>query len=187
MLAEDMGQPSIPHEHPDARNFLPSQFDPRQSFDLIICDGQVLRNHDRAGYRERTEASRLSLAQLTLPLDHLNPGGTMIVLHKVEALATLFKHTKFHAKQSSFYMLATNIRADSEDAKTAIERWKVQWKIATFGTDNDNCEAIHLDMSDIEVILQEFGPKLIKLGRKIWEIQASALEKAPFMTQTSSS
>ncbi|KUL81534.1 hypothetical protein ZTR_10664 [Talaromyces verruculosus] len=202
MLAEDMGLPSIPHEHPDARNFLPSQFDPRQSFDLIICDGQVLRNHDRASYRERTEASRLSLAQLTLALDHLNPGGTMIVLlHKVEALATvqllytfdkfasvqLFKHTKYHAKRSSFYMLATNIRADSEDAKTAIERWKVQWKIATFGTDNDNCEAIHLDMSDVEVLLKEFGTRLISLGRRIWEIQANALENAPFIRRTSSS
>lgn len=64
---------------------------------------------------------------------------------------------------------------------------KVQWKIATFGTDNDNFEAIHLDMSDIEIILQGFGPKLINLGRKIWEIHVSALEKAPFMTHTSSS
>jgi 23S rRNA U2552 (ribose-2'-O)-methylase RlmE/FtsJ len=103
MLAEDMGLPSIPHEHPDARNFLPSQFDPRQSFDLIICDGQVLRNHDRASYRERTEASRLSLAQLTLALDHMNPGGTMIVLlHKVEALATvqlLYTFDKFASVQ----------------------------------------------------------------------------------------
>lgn len=131
MLAEDMGLSSVPHEHPDAENFLPSQFDPRESFDLIICDGQVLRNHDRADYRERTEASRLCLTQLTIGLNHLKPGGTMIVLlHKIEAVATvqllhtfdkfasvqLFKHTKFHAKRSSFYMLATNIRADSEGA-----------------------------------------------------------------------
>ncbi|EED11939.1 hypothetical protein TSTA_000170 [Talaromyces stipitatus ATCC 10500] len=185
MLAEDMGLSCIPNEHPDAGNFLPSQFDPRQSFDLIICDGQVLRNHGRADYRVRTEASRLCLTQLTIALNHLTPGGTMIVLlHKVEALATvqllhtfdkfasiqLFKHTRFHAKRSSFYMLATNIRADSEDAKTAIERWKFQWKIATFGTDKDYCGASQLDMSDVEVILKEFGPRLISLGRRIWEI-----------------
>lgn len=202
MLAEDMGLSCIPNEHPDAGNFLPSQFDPRQSFDIIICDGQVLRNHGRADYRERTEASRLCLTQLTIALSHLTPGGTMIVLlHKVEALATvqllhtfdkfasiqLFKHTRFHAKRSSFYMLATNIRADSEDAKTAIERWKFQWKIATFGTDKDYCGASQLDMSDVEVILKEFGPRLISLGRRIWEIQANALEKAPFIRTTPSS
>ncbi|RAO73449.1 uncharacterized protein BHQ10_009461 [Talaromyces amestolkiae] len=202
MLAEDMGLSSIPHEHPDAGNFLPSQFDPRQSFDLIICDGQVLRNHGRADYRERTEASRLCLTQLTIALNHLTPGGTMIVLlHKVEALATvqllqtfakfatvqLFKHTRFHAKRSSFYMLATNIRSDSEDAKTAIERWKLQWKIATFGTDKDYGGEIRLDMSDVEVLLKEFGPQLISLGRRIWEIQANALENAPFIRRNLSS
>jgi 23S rRNA U2552 (ribose-2'-O)-methylase RlmE/FtsJ len=202
MLAEDMGTSSIPYEHPDARNFLSSQFSPREYFDLILCDGQVLRNHGRADYRERTEASRLCLTQLTLALNHLKPGGTMIVLlHKVEALHTvqllntfdrfasvqLFKHTKFHAKRSSFYMLATNIRADSEDAKTAIERWKFQWNIATFGTDNDYCEAIRPEIRDVQVMLKAFGPKLIELGRKIWDIQANALENAPFMRQTSSS
>lgn len=125
----------------------------------------------------------------------------IVLLHKVEALATvqllhtfdkfasiqLFKHTRFHAKRSSFYMLATNIRADSEDAKTAIERWKFQWKIATFGTDKDYCGASQLDMSDVEVILKEFGPRLISLGRRIWEIQANALEKAPFIRTTPSS
>lgn len=202
MLAEDMGMSCIPNEHPDAGNFLPSHFDPRQSFDLIICDGQVLRNHSRADYRERTEASRLCLTQLSIALSHLTPGGTMIVLlHKVEALATvqllhtfdkfasiqLFKHTRFHARRSSFYMLATNIRADSEDAKTAIERWKSQWKIATFGTDKDHCGVSQLDMSDVEVILKEFGARLISLGRRVWEIQANALEKAPFIRTTPSS
>lgn len=202
MLAGDMGLSNIPREHPDARNFLPSQIDSKQCFDLAICDGQVLRNHDRADYRERTEASRLCLTQLTIALNHLSPGGTMIVLlHKVEALATvqllhafdkfssvqLYKNTKFHAKRSSFYMVATNIRADSEEAREAIERWKVQWKTATLGADNDYHEAIQLNMLDVEAILKEFGSKLINIGRKIWEIQASALENASFIRQTSSS
>lgn len=202
MLAEDMGLPNIPHEHPDIKNFLPSQFGTRESFDIILCDGQVLRNHGRADYRERTEASRLCLTQLTLALNHLKPGGTMIVLlHKVEAPATvqllhtfdkfasvqLFKHMKFHAKRSSFYMLASNIRADSEDAKMAVERWRYQWKIATFGTFNDYCEAFRMDFLNVEVILEEFGPRLIEIGREIWNIQANALENAPFMRQGSSS
>jgi 23S rRNA U2552 (ribose-2'-O)-methylase RlmE/FtsJ len=113
MLAEDIGLSYILNNHLDTGNFLLSQFDPRQSFNLIICDGQVLRNHSRADYRKCTEASRLCLTQLTITLSHLTPGGTMIVLlHKVEALATvqllhtfdkfasiqLFKHTRFHAK-----------------------------------------------------------------------------------------
>jgi len=121
----------------------------------------------------------------------------IVLLHKVEAPDTvqllhtfdkfasvkLYKHTTYHAKRSSFYMLATNIRADSEDARKAVEKWKVQWRTATFGTYNDYCKLTQLDKSDVEVILEEFGPRLISLGRKVWEIQANALEKAPFMRQ----
>ncbi|CEL09194.1 hypothetical protein ASPCAL12334 [Aspergillus calidoustus] len=161
MLAADMGVAvtDIPAEHPDAANLLPRQFKPEDQFDLVLCDGQVLRTHDRADYREKREATRLSLTQLALGLGHLKAGGSMIVLlHKVEALDSLnllytfdkfatvrlYKHPKTHAKRSSFYMLATNIRADSDAAATAVERWRRMWK-------------------------------------KVWDIQANALEKAPFM------
>ncbi|KAL3447859.1 FtsJ-like methyltransferase family protein [Aspergillus insuetus] len=197
MLAADMGVTDIPAEHPDAANFLPSQFKPGERFDLILCDGQVLRTHDRADYRDKREAARLTLTQLALGLGHLKPGGSMIVLlHKVEAMNSLnilytfgkfavvrlYKHPKTHAKRSSFYMLATDIRADSDEAATAIQRWRRMWKAATFGTDEMYREALLNDRGAVTVLLREFGPRLVELGRKVWEIQANALEKASFVT-----
>ncbi|PKY07467.1 FtsJ-like methyltransferase family protein [Aspergillus campestris IBT 28561] len=196
MLAADMGLTDIPHDHPDAGNFLPSQFKSKQRFDLALCDGQVLRNHERAAYREHREASRLTLTQLALGLEHIKPGGTMIVLlHKVEAPNTvqllhtfekfasvrLYKPAKSHAKRSSFYMLATNIRADCEEAAMAISRWKKVWKMATLGTNDMYHKTLLEDAVDAEVLLKEFGPRLVELGKEIWDIQANALAKAPFV------
>ncbi|KAL4787088.1 hypothetical protein BJX76DRAFT_364206 [Aspergillus varians] len=199
MLAEDMGlTDDIPSDHPDATNFLPRQFTPDQTFDLVICDGQVLRTHERAAYREKKEASRLTLTQLALGLEHVKPGGTMVVLlHKVEALHTvrllhtfskfasvqLYKHAKIHAKRSSFYMIATNIRAGCEDAIMAIEGWKDRWKIATFGTDEMYHDALFGECPDVEALLEEFGPRMVQLGKNVWNIQANALAKAPFVRE----
>ena len=56
MLAADMGSGHIPKEHPDAENSLSQQIVGSQTFDLVICDGQVLQTHARAGYRETREA-----------------------------------------------------------------------------------------------------------------------------------
>lgn len=87
MLAADMGVTDIPEKHPDARKFLPCQMRETQLFDLVLCDGHVLRTHapTRASYRETREPARLKTTQLALGLEHIKPGGTMIVLfHKVE-------------------------------------------------------------------------------------------------------
>jgi hypothetical protein len=126
MLATDMGVSVIPAEHVDAGNFLPQQFDPSQVFDLVLCDGRVLRTHARASYREKREARRLTIVQLALGLEHVRPGGTMVVLlHKLEAWDTvslLYRFAKFssvrffkpktgHAKRSSFYMVASDIKS----------------------------------------------------------------------------
>ncbi|KAL2824412.1 hypothetical protein BDW59DRAFT_180276 [Aspergillus cavernicola] len=196
MLAADMGVTDIPCEHPDANNFLPSSFKPGEKFDLVICDGQVLRNHDRAAYREHKEATRLVLTQLALGLQNIKPGAAMIILlHKLEALDSvqllytfdkfasvrLFKPTRAHAKRSSFYMLATNIRADCEEAANAIETWRRMWKIATFGTDEMYREARCDNGPDVAVLLKEFGPRLIRLGKRVWDIQANALANATFL------
>jgi 23S rRNA U2552 (ribose-2'-O)-methylase RlmE/FtsJ len=131
----------IPVEHPDANNMLPQRFDPCQLFDLILCDGQVLRTHIRAAYREMKEACRLTVTQLAIGLEHVKSGGSMIVLlHKVEAMNTvsllytfsrfssvkLFKPKKHHAKRSSFYMIATNIQSQHCEAVLAVANWKRQ-------------------------------------------------------------
>ncbi|KAK0308709.1 hypothetical protein LTR82_015399 [Friedmanniomyces endolithicus] len=132
MLAADMGVDTIPAGHPDSANFLPRELAPNQFFDLVICDGQVLRTnvHARAEYRESREATRLTLTQLALGLEHLTPGGTMVF-----ASVQLFKHPKCHAKRSAFYMIATKVNTRCQQATEAIEEWKKIWKIATFGSE----------------------------------------------------
>ncbi|KAI9043208.1 uncharacterized protein KD926_004392 [Aspergillus affinis] len=194
MLAADMGLVDIPFDHPDGPNFLSRQLGP-ELFDLIFCDGHVLRNHDRAAYREHTEATRLTLTQLALGLEHLRPGGTMIVLlHKIEALhnvqllytfskfstVRLFKHPKIHGKRSSFYMIATDIKSHGIDAAKAIERWKRIWRVATTGTLNMYYKALCEDNYDMNEILHDFGSELVQLGRNVWNIQARELKKAPW-------
>lgn len=128
MLAADMGvsEKEVPPEHADAQNFhLTSQFSNGVIFDLVLCDGNVLRIHDRPAYRERREVQRLQHSQLALGLERVREGGTMVVLlHKVESWDSVqmlytfrrfsrvrvFKPRVGHTKRSSFYMIAKDIR-----------------------------------------------------------------------------
>ena len=121
----------------------------------------------------------------------------VVLLHKVEATETvsllykfskfssikLFKPARHHAKRSSFYMIATNIQSQKREAVLAVERWKRQWKIATFGTDVEYEEELRAVCLNAEEVLEEFGRELVRLGREVWGIQARALEKAPFIKQ----
>lgn len=201
MLAADMGVRDIPEEHPDAANFLPQQLKPDQLFDLVVCDGQVLRTHTRATYREKREAWRLTITQLALGLEHLAPGGKMIILlHKVEAWGTvdllwtfaqfssirLFKPKQGHAKRSSFYLIASNIQSQHPEAIRAVEGWKESWKYATLRTDEEYHEFVKAyakEKPSAEQVLEEFGPRLVELGRNVWKVQADALAKAPFIRE----
>ncbi|KAL4932148.1 uncharacterized protein BDV17DRAFT_288227 [Aspergillus undulatus] len=203
MLAGDVGilPGEIPADHPDAGNFkfLPHFNNYKQGFDLAICDGQVLRTHPRPQHRDKGEPTRLILTQLIISLSHLKPGGAMIILgHKLEAPdsvqllytlnqfadVNLFKPIKSHGTRSSFYILATNVRSDSEDARMAIERWRRLWKLATFEfrmEDNEYEAAIREESLDIDRILEDFGSKYVDMGRSIWKTQADALKDAPWM------
>lgn len=202
MLAAEMGVTDIPVDHPDIENFLPRTFSSDDSFDLILCDGQVLRTHTRASYREAREARRLAASQLVLALERVRPGGTMIVLlHRVELWSTvfllhkfskfsslmLFKPTAGHAKRSSFYMVATKIDPQHPEAVLAIEKWKKIWTTATFGTQEDYETVLMEGDETVEEVLEEFGSELIRLGKKIWHIQAKALSNAPFIRGAESS
>ncbi|KAL7917658.1 hypothetical protein ACQKWADRAFT_317182 [Trichoderma austrokoningii] len=197
MFAGDMGYTDdVPAENPDAADFvLERSIGAGQRFHLVLCDGQVLRTHVRAAYRERWESRRLTATQLAIGLEHVSSGGTMVVLlHKLDAPDTaallhtfskfstiqLFKPSKAHAKRSSFYMVARDIQNDLPQAREAIEAWKRTWKVLTFAADDeDRWEAD--GHTDEELLVEQFGPDLVRLGRSIWEIQAEALEKAPFM------
>ncbi|QPH17620.1 hypothetical protein C2857_002489 [Epichloe festucae Fl1] len=196
MLAEDMGVDTIPPGHPDADAFLARQLTGDQLFDLVICDGQTLRTHVRSSYRERTEAARLMAVQLALGLEHLRPGGTMVVLlHKLDAWRTakllwdfqkfssvkLLKPTAGHTKRSSFYMVAAGVQSQHRLAVEAIGRWKAVWEVATFGSEEDYARLMMDTEADVDEMLNDFGPRLIEWGRSIWNTQADALSKASFI------
>ncbi|KAK1253245.1 hypothetical protein MKX07_001322 [Trichoderma sp. CBMAI-0711] len=197
MFAGDMGFTDIPRDHPEAESFdLVPNIQGERRFHLVFCDGQVLRTHVRAAYREQWEARRLSATQLAIGLEHVSLGGTMVVLlHKLDAVDTvrliytfsrfstiqLFKPTRAHAKRSSFYMIATNIQSTSPLAREAVDSWKQMWRGMTFGSDEERVKKAWEDHMDEQVLVEQFGPQVVRLGRDIWDIQARALEKAPFM------
>lgn len=193
MLAKDMGIDSIPDDHPEANDFLPQNFHPDLQFDLVICDGQVLRTHERLSYRERLEAMRLTTAQLALGLEHLRPGGTMIVLlHGLDSYKTvrlLWDFSRFsfvqvhkpqskaaHQKKSSFYMVASYVNSSDPAALECIARWKARWKEATFGSHEHFLAIYENELKDLDDILETFGPQLVRFGKDVWNVQAKALE-----------
>lgn len=196
MLAADMGAQRIPDTYPDPQNFLPKQLPDGPLFDLVMCDGVILRTHDRPSHRESGEGMRLMKVQLALGLEHVKPNGTMIVLlHGVAAIPNvkllrqfsdfstlrLFKPKTGHAKRSSFYMIATDIQIDHPSVAKAIAEFKQEWYIATFGTDEEVAKMKITDKAAVEKLLDEFGSELIRLGKEVWAVQAEALAKAPFI------
>lgn len=80
-------------------------------------------------------------------------------------------------------MVAKNVRPHSAEAEVALNRYKSFWYNATFGAGPGLDEPADDDQKreDVKVVLEEFGPELVELGRNIWTTQADALEIAPFM------
>ncbi|KAI2640975.1 hypothetical protein GGS21DRAFT_487301 [Xylaria nigripes] len=202
MLAADMGVNVIPPTHPDANNFLPQELYPDDLFDLAICDGQVLRTHTRASYRESQESARLALTQLTIALEHIRPGGTILILtHKIESwrsVMILHMLSKFsvlkvhkpksgHVTRSSCYIVAFDVRPNHEDAVRAVRAFKQLWKAATFDTEEEFWRLSRSLAPNVRDVLEEFGPELVRLARPTWETQANALAKAPWNQRSQAS
>ncbi|KAI3571848.1 hypothetical protein IWW34DRAFT_242209 [Fusarium oxysporum f. sp. albedinis] len=195
LLAEDMGCETFSRDHPDARKFQSRQLEPDRRFGLVICDGATLRNHIRDPNKKDCEARRLTTTQLALGLEHVEPGGTMVILlHKVEAWDTvtilnrfnkfsnikLYKPKPGHETRSSFYLIATNIQTQHPEALAAIEKWKAIWRVLTFEPEECHANVIRKGELGPEQLLDEFGSDLVDLGRCVWKVQAEALAKAPF-------
>ncbi|CVK93811.1 uncharacterized protein FMAN_03162 [Fusarium mangiferae] len=198
-LVADMGitKNDVPLNFPGPYDFLFEKvLGDNETFDLVFCDGQVLRTHPRAGWREPREATRLTLTQIALGLEHLKNGGTMVILmhkldswrsfdliHQFSKMATvkLYKHYRHHKIRSSFYLVAKNIQAESAFAKEMVALWKRIYKIATFGTDEEYAEMHRVTRETALEELEKFGEKYVAMGKKIWKTQADELEKAPFL------
>ena len=200
MLAKEFGVVDVPFSHPDHDKFSPEQPFLEQKFNLIFCDGQVLRTHQRAQWREPHEALRLSVSQLILALQRIQKGGTLIMLlHKIEAWHSVellylfrqfssvqvFKSRQKHAIRSSFYLIAKDVQPDSGAAKAAVETWKQAWWNATFGGESGTGAVTDRPEEEsyehIRGVLDQFGNELIELGHPIWEIQEIALSKMEFV------
>ena len=177
MLAAEMGVTAILPEHPEASAFLPDRPFLGEAFDLVFCDGQVLRTHRRPEWRARyREAGRLSAL-----LHKADAWRSVELLHAVRGFAAavaLFKPAPMHAKKSSFYLVATGVQPDRAAARAAVEKWKRDWYVATFGTLDDYRRNRVTPREVVEGVLDDFGEELCRLGGPVWEIQEKALRRA---------
>lgn len=194
MLSAELGWPDLlPQDHPSASQFSDSRPFDGMKADLVFCDGQVLRTHERA-VGSKYEAARLTIAQLILALQKIKKGGTLVMLlHRVNTPRNvhllhsfshfseieLFKPTPFHAMRSSFYLVAKSLDPTNENARQLLDNLKNSWKRRTlqaFDVDSGDNEP-HEPKRVMEDILKDFGGHLIKLGEPLWDIQTDALRK----------
>jgi len=196
MFAKEFGVDEVPCTHPGHDSFSLERPFMDQRFDFVICDGQVLRTHERPEYRERTEAYRLTSAQLILALQRIRDGGTLIILlHKIEALDTIellhlfsqfsdievFKPSKKHAIRPTFYLIAKNVQPSVASARVAVMAWKKAWWNATFGGEQGvGARKFEIDDKYAQEIIDSFGDRFTTLARPVWKIQADALSRADF-------
>ncbi|PVH86684.1 hypothetical protein DL98DRAFT_557208 [Cadophora sp. DSE1049] len=199
MFAKEFGvdDHEIPTKHPARASFRTERPFISQKFDLVICDGQVLRTHERPEYREATEATRLTNSQLILALQRIRQGGTLIMLlHKIEAWDTMellylfsqfsdievFKPVKKHAIRGTFYLIAKNVQPDAEAGNVAVGAWKRAWWNATFGGENrTGAGRMSIDDGYAQSVIDSFGEKFTVLAKPVWRIQADALSRSDFV------
>ncbi|SMY22873.1 unnamed protein product [Zymoseptoria tritici ST99CH_1A5] len=186
--------------------FLDRQIPEGTFFDLVICDAGVLSDRDRTEYRRHHvsgQSTRVAITQLALAMKYIQSGGTLIMLlHKPEiwevmglALSfesfsdvQLYKPRGTDAIRSSFYLVAKNMHDDSGTQNT-IFRWvQQQWEKHTFPCiwegyhmkDYDQWDGTSMRLA-VDIFLEHWGDRLIRLGTPVWEVQANALERAVWM------
>ncbi|KAL8652756.1 MAG: hypothetical protein Q9226_004128 [Calogaya cf. arnoldii] len=199
LVREYLSEPfRIPNDHPDAANFIMDSPFQEQEFELVLCDGQALRTHERAEYRYiMREARRLLAAQLIFGMTRIKQGGTFVILlHKAEcwdtmcllqnfcsfAKVSLFKPETRHGQRSTFYLVAKDVQSASTEAELFVDHWKRVWTEATFGGEEGTGEDPAMpENSEVDALLHDFGPGLIALAQTIWSLQANALDRSPWL------
>ena len=199
----------IPEEHPDFGKFQEEEVWAGEQFDLVFCDGQVLRNHsqDMAEHRQRCEARRLTCSQLLIALRHVKVGGSIVILlHKIDSWDTvltlrafdrfasiaLFKPLAAHKARGSFYLIAKNVQPHHQDALVAIQDWTKAWKDATFhafsgegredifpGNGNESTALGRY----VTKVMGEFGERLVTLGKNPWKVQEEAIRESAWFKE----
>jgi hypothetical protein len=72
------------------------------------------------------------------------------------------------------------IQIDSEHLRAAVATWKEEWSTATFGSDAEYDKGRDRFAGAVDGVLSEFGAEFIRMAEPIWDIQVSALGKAPW-------
>lgn len=138
--------------HPDAfvLKYSTLPLDDR-SYHLIFADGQMLDSHApyRKKWRKNGEASRLTLSQLIIAVQHIKAGGTLIMLlhgaekvntflllHQLDKVSTLrlFKPKISDRYRGSFYAICQKFQPTSPIALEMLKSWKERWRYLTFQT-----------------------------------------------------
>ena len=202
MLYTEFGVEEIAHDHCEWSKFSGKRPWFGERFDLIFCDGQKLRPHERhiADYRHQSEAVRLTVSQLILALQRIESGGTFIMLlhnlaryHTIKiihlfdniAQLQLFKPASSHQKRGSFYLIAKDVQPGHSEAVAAVNEWKTVWKELTFPKFDQDGQAKSPKVfnetelaGEVSDLLTRFGERIIELGEPLWKIQKEALTTA---------
>jgi 23S rRNA U2552 (ribose-2'-O)-methylase RlmE/FtsJ len=201
-FAGEIGVEDIPETHTDAQRLQGAwPHAATQTYDIVLCDGQVVHvMTEDEQLRPHGNQCQLSNAQLSIALQRVRPGGTIVaLLHQTPKWRTfslvyqfskfsnvqLFKPQKSHAVKSSFYMVAKQVRPHAPEALHALNRCRRSWRKCTIEaqlqTPMSEGEGELLSERDVKAILDEFGHSYIKLAEPLWDIQARALENSPWM------
>ena len=200
MLGEfGMVRSEVLRNHPDYERFREQPVFKDQKFQVVLCDGAVLEAHMREGSRQDRdlEGLKLRLIQVIFGLKHIVPGGSFIMLlHRIESSDNLellrrfekfskiqiFKPEHVHAYSSSFYLVAKDVQPKDAVARSLLQKLEANWLTTTFGGE-ESTGRMPEEPSEGEVdeALKEYGRRLIELGSPVWNIQAEALKRAPYL------
>jgi hypothetical protein len=193
MMASELANSGAPidQRHPECEKFNVQVPYEDLKFQIVLCDGQTLRTHERGACRQELEPLRLTVSQLIFGMRRIHAGGTFIILlhrvdswNSIEMLQTferfssiqLFKPKWIWEQRSSFYLIARDVQPSHPAAIDAVKKWRDDWWQATFGGESGTGEDLKVDESDISSVITTMSTSLRDMIRPIWEIQLIAMK-----------